>query len=218
MKRLLLTLAVCLALTCSVAAYASDWIISDAGLGDTASFTQQTWWPGENGTLVSRTDIAGNPGYEFVFQFNQTSDFAKVSVGDDYPVVAATGNSGNLTAYSAYKMTLKNPNTIGWFAAQLYLNTGYVPNPGDHSYMSDWVWLAPGQTKTLTFDMSSMEYLNQVTNIGFRVGADIGCEDYQMPAGCDFSVQVVPEPGSLATLAMGAVTLGGAVIRRRRTR
>jgi len=195
-------------------AYGATWVIGDAGLGDAANFVQETWWPGESGTLVSRADAAGDPGYDFVFKFAGVLPFEKVSVGDDYPVVASTGNSGNLTAYSTYEMILKNKSS-GWFEAQLFVNTGYVPTPGDNAYMGDWVWLAPGETKMLTLDLSQCVYLNQVTNIGFRVGSDIGAGDYQMPADTEFAVGVVPEPGSMMSLATGLAVLGGMLIRRK---
>jgi hypothetical protein len=213
---MLALLAVVLCAAVLSPAQAATWVITDAGLLDTTNFVQETWWPGESGALVSRTDIAGNPGCDFVFQFAGLLSFEKVSVGDDYPVVAATGNSGNLTGYSQYAMTLQNPNSTGWFAAQLFLNTGYVPNPGDHPYTSDWVWFAPGETKTLTLDLSQCVYLSQTTNVGFRVGSDIGTGDYQMSAGAPFTARVLPEPGSVMGLAAGLTALGGAWIRRRR--
>lgn len=214
--RVLSPLAVVLCVVALTSAQAATWVINDAGLLDTSNFVQETWWPGEGGTLISRADAAGDPGCDFVLKFAGSQAFDKVSIGDDYPVTAATGNNGNLTGYSAYSMTVLNPNSAGWFAVQLFVHTGYVPTPGDHPYMSDWVWLAPGETKTIVLDLSQCVYLNQVTNIGFRVGSNIGTGEYAMPADTAFIARVVPEPGSVTSLAAGLVALGAAWTRRRR--
>jgi len=215
--RRLLTVCIAVAVVCAAPNFASAalWEILDTGLQDTTNFVNQG-----GGTLGSRSDIAGNPGTRYNVTLSG-SGWQDMQIGDgfDLPtnnagIAAATGNSGNLSAYAGYTMTIKNPNSSGWFMATIYMNTGWT-DPGfgetDRYYQdaSSWTWVGPGQTVTLTLDFQNAAYwngsawvtgqtvqnLNHVTNIGLKIGSDMGSGDYKMPSGTAFDVDVVSRSG-----------------------
>ena len=185
------------------------WAITDTGLGNTTQFVTETWWSGTDMTMNSRTDMFGDPGYSYNIGFSGLGQH-KIVVGDDTSrggLLRATANApsdgalnGNLTGYGFYEMTILNPSSNpGAFMANIFINNGNVPNPGDQHLQDVWTWLLPGQQKTFSIDLSQLANPTQITNIGYQVMVN------------------VPEPGSLLALAMGLVGTAGFAIRRRRS-
>jgi len=209
MRRLISLYAIA-AIVCLMAgpASAATWEIMDAGLQDTTNFVNQ------GGGTESRSDIAGDPGTRFTLTLTG-SGWTDTQIGDGFDLpsnnaglVAATGNSGDLSAYAGYTMTIKNPGSAG-FLATLYMNTGWTDPPWNHTdcyyqNTSAWTWVGPGQTVTLTLDFLNAAYWNgsawvqnqvvqnlaYVTNIGLKVGGNLGTSG-EIQSGTAFDVDVV---------------------------
>jgi hypothetical protein len=219
MKRLITICSVCVILfAASDSATAGLWEIQDAGLGDTANFANLNWG---SGILNSRSDIAGDPGYQFSITLTGSS-WTDISIGDNYPTVLATANGGDLSGYSGYTMTIYNPGTQA-FQAALFMNTGYTPGQTNRYYQNDdgsTTWIGAGQTVTLIFDFNdaaiydsgwttgvSVLNTNQVTNIGLKIGANPGSVYGEVTSGVPFDVHIVPEPATMLLLGLGGLLL-----------
>lgn len=192
-------------------AHAAPWVIYDAGLGSTANFVRLA-----GGTLVGRSQIDGDPGMRFAVKLSGTG-WKDIQIGDNYPVAAATGNSGDLSNYSGYTMTVKNSNDSGWFWIALYMNTGYGSADRYYQHSADGIWLGPGQTAVLRMDFAAAArwagsgYVteavinrNQVTNIGMKIASNMGTADYQMPSDVTFNIDVL---GNFLTLNVESESL-----------
>ena len=240
MKRLI-TICAVVVIMCALpnVAQAALWEIQDAGLSDTTNFVNTIF--GSNGNLNSRNDIPGDPGYQFnITLTNNVGGWTDITIGDnfDLPIplaglVSATGNSGNLSSYTGYTMSIENPGTDDSFWASLYMNTGWTDPPwnvteGDRYYQSGngtGVWVGAGSTVCLTLDFTNaawwngsafitnqtVQNLHHVTDIGFKIGANLGTQG-QVTSGMAFDVNVVPEPATICLLGLGALSL----LRRRK--
>jgi hypothetical protein len=214
------------------------WEIKDAGLQDTNNFVNTIY--GGDGNLNYRSDIAGDPGTLFnVTLTKHTDGWVDMTIGDDFDlpsdnagVVAATANSGDLSGYEGYKMTLYNPGDKAFLAA-LHINTGWTdPNwyetnryyqNGDGSV----TWVGAGDTVTLNLDFSNaalwngsgwttgstVQLLNHVSDIGLKIGVNVGSPYGEYGSGEAFDIHVIPEPATICLLG-----LGGLVLSRRRRR
>jgi hypothetical protein len=239
-KTLLIFMAGLVVLAISSVASATLWEIKDAGLQDTVNFVNTIY--GSNGNLNSRSDIAGDPGTVFnVSLINHTGGWVDMTIGDDFDlpaakagVVAATANSGDLSGYTGYTMTLNNPGDKAFMAA-LHINTGWIDSPwnqtnryyqnGDGSV----TWIGPGDTVTLTLDFanaalwddvydtyitgSTVQNLDYVSDIGLKIGVTIGSPYGEYGSGEAFDIHVIPEPATLCLLGLG----GLALLRRRKS-
>ena len=121
----------------------------------------------------------------------------------------------------------------------IFMNTGWT-DPGfgetDRFYQNGWIFLWPGETRTLTIDFSSadtyeggthmgltaVQNLDHVTNIGLMVsfpGQD--APDYTWAEADAGSYQVqarhIPEPASLVVWSL-LLAGGGRLVWRRRRR
>jgi hypothetical protein len=236
MKRLI-TICAVVVIMCALpnVAQAALWEIQDAGLGDTINFVNTIY--GTNGNLNSRNDILGDPGYQFnITLTNNLGGWTDLTIGDNFDLptplaglVSATGNSGDLSSYTGYTMSIQNPGTDSFWAS-LYMNTGWTDPPLSQTnryYQSGdgtGVWIASGQTKTLTIDFTNaawwngsgfttgqtVQNLGYVTDIGFKIGANLGNQG-EVISGTAFNVNTVPEPATIALLG-----LGGLFLRRKR--
>jgi hypothetical protein len=198
------------------------WEIKDAGLQSTFS---RDW----GGTLNSISDIAGDPGTQFNITLTGNEDsWQKIGIGDNFPVAANTGNSGDLSAYSSYAMTIRNPNTSGWFMANIFVNSGWTDAPWNmtNQYAENtWTWIGPGSQATLTLDLTTLgvtdgnpsgqDRRKWLSNIGLQIGTNMGSGDYKMPSGTAFNVDVVPVPVPAAVL-LGMLGLGAAGLKLRK--
>jgi hypothetical protein len=212
----------------AVPTFGAMWEIQDAGLQHTAFVVQPS------GVAPSVTDIAGDPGTRFSITLTG-SGWQDIQIGDgfDFPsdnagLVAATGNSGDLSAYSSYAMTIRNPNASGWFMASIYVNSGWTDAPWDMTdayTQTAWTtWLAPGSQATFTIDLTTLGLTNDtntgngdysgqdrrkyISNIGFKIGTNMGSGDYEMPSGTAFDVDVVPLPGAVLLGMLGLSAAG----------
>jgi hypothetical protein len=234
-KTLLIFMAGLVVLAMSSAASAALlWEIKDAGLQDEINFVNTIY--GGDGNLNSRSDIAGDPGTIFnVTLTKHTDGWVDMTIGDDFDlptakagVVAATANSGDLTGYTGYTMTLHNPGDKAFMAA-LHINTGWIDSPwnqtnryyqnGDGSV----TWIGAGDTVTLTLDFSDaalwdddsqsyitgsiVQNLDYVSDIGLKIGVNIGSPYGEYGSGEAFDIHVVPEPATLCLLGLGSLAL-----------
>ncbi len=195
--------------------------IYDADLLDTTNFVAHNG----TGVLNSRTDIAGDPGAEFNITFTGADGtWQNIQIGDNFDL--PTDNAGlnvagigSLSASDSYVMTIRNPNTSGAFMANIYMNTGWTDPPYNevnNYYEATWTWVLPGQSVTLSLDLSGVTNLNHVTDIGFQIGTHMGSGDYAMPSGTAFDVQVVPIPAAGWLFGTGLIGLIG--LRRKKRR
>jgi hypothetical protein len=184
----------------------------DAGLQDTANFVDTGL--GSGGALNGRSDLGGDPGTRFNITLSGAG-WKDITIGDGFDLptnnaglVAATGNSGNLSAYGGYTMTIYNPGSDAFMVA-LYMNTGWTDAPWNHTdryYQNDngsVTWVGAGQTVTLTLDFSNaalwngsgyttgqiVQNLAYVTNIGLKIGSAFGTGEVQ--SGVAFDVDII---------------------------
>jgi hypothetical protein len=211
---------------------ADTFVITDTYLGDTTNFVDKDGTSSPDATITynSRTNIAGDPGYEFSFTMNAHDPDATPTpgnpwgdkqVGDNFDHPGDNSGvvvgGGNLSTYDTYQMSFHNPNDSDWFMVNIYMNTGWTDAPWsetDNFYENTWTWVAPGQTVTLTIDLTGVVNLNHVSDIGFKVGSNYGDGDYL--ASGSFDVQVVPLPPSVLLLGSGLLGLSLLGFRRRR--
>ncbi|MGA2324062.1 MAG: hypothetical protein ABSG22_09470 [Sedimentisphaerales bacterium] len=203
-------LAVLMILVFVEVARAAIWEIQDAGLQDTMNFVNIGW--GTDGSLNSRSDIPGNPGTRFNVTLTG-SGWMDITIGDNYDlptdnagIASATGNGGDLSAYTEYAMVIHNPGNKGFFVA-LFMNTGWTGPEIDRYYQNgtgDMTWIGPGQTVTLTLDFANaslwtgsawnvgqiVQNIGHVTNIGFKIGGHLGSVG-EVDSGVAFDVDVV---------------------------
>ena len=220
------------------------WEIQDAGLLDTANFVNTSSGtngnlnsridiPGDPGTQFNITLT------------NDLSVWTDITIGDSFDlpfnnagfslnvIPIGAGGMGDLSSpYTGYTMSIQNPGPDA-FVAALYMNTGWTDNNIElDRYYQDTAGgtsIVPGGTATLTLNFSSAAWwngtamvpgttvlnYNHVSNIGFKIGANLGSNQGEVISGTPFNVNVVPEPATIALLGLGALSL---IRARRKTR
>jgi hypothetical protein len=214
-----------LLVTSGAAQAAAVWEIKDAGLQDAANLVDEGGSPtGAAGVINSRSDLPGDPGTHFNITLTKAGGgWADIVIGDGYDLptahaglAAATGNGGDLSAYDVYTMKIHNPSADKAFLAALFMNTGWTGSPyGEpNRYYQDgngaMTWVGADSTVTLTLDFASaalwngsgyttgstMLNLNHVTNIGLKIGSNLG-NSGEMVSGEAFDVDIESAGGLL---------------------
>lgn len=207
------------------AVHGQIWEIQDAGL---QNFVEMPW--GTDSSLVGISDISGDPGTLFTISLNGTG-WSNINLGQSFPVGAATGNSGDLSAYDEFRMTIRNTDDNGWFMANIFVNSGWTDSAwgmDDQRVENGWTWLAPGEQATLSIDLTAMgtttgsnatyvglDSREWITGIGLQIGSNAGnpdTSDYVMDSR-PFGVAVVPVPGAFL-LGMLGLSLAGVKLRK----
>jgi hypothetical protein len=130
------------------------------------------------GTLAATTDIPG-PGVKFDFT-GLTTDVGTV-VGDNFPVSALAGGAyktygvtnpfstwGDFFQYTSYALVFTNIG-LDSITINLKMNTGWTIPPPEYAAMwrdtfwqGPWTTIAPGETKTISMNLSYAEVYNAV--------------------------------------------------------
>jgi hypothetical protein len=118
-----------------------------------------------------------------------------------------------LTGYDYFGLEVKNTSNTSYMYANLHLNTGWVPTPGDTHYQNGDNWLAPGETKLLLLDLSGAVNLDQCTRTALQLGgysSDPGWH-FENPgdsvSDCAHAAVTTPEPTTICLLGLGALTV-----------
>ncbi len=82
--------------------------------------------------------------------------------------------AADLTGYDQFALNLrnvKNPPRI--WSVNLFIETGYSDlGESNQRYYGGWTQFESGDSAILTLDLTSVDYLNHVTSIGFGIGSD----------------------------------------------
>jgi hypothetical protein len=149
------------------------------------------------------------------------TEWSDIQIGDGFDLPydnagLATGftnmGSGFATAgYDSFGLVIHNPTSNNLsFMANVTANAGWTDIGHTDEYAENgWTWINPGETKTLTVDLSGFTYPDEISMIAFKIGANIygddvadGAWNENMGAGVHFNVDVTPVP------VPGAVLLG----------
>ena len=112
------------------------------------------------------------------------------------PEIMIGSGSQDLTGYDEFAMTLFNDNDDTW-TVELYVDNG------SSVIYSSGASLTPGETTTLTLDITGME---AVDSVGFVISANRNDTFH-------ISAQAIPEPATICLLGLGALGL----LRRRKS-
>lgn len=178
----------------------------------------------DDGTNTDVTDTITDPTpdgiqTEFVGKTSNTSGWWNIGIGHEY---IWNVDNLDLTGYDAVSIEIHNYNHVAgdYVWARLFLNAGWVPNPGDTRLEGNAAWIEPDPEAPLisTINLSGLTATqkSQITKIGIDVGmyADDQYWDGREWYGQDFNVAVtVPEPATICLLGLSSLTL----LRKRRS-
>lgn len=179
-----------------------------------------TWYPSEaefdswvedldyqvNGGQISAIDSSGPGIYVSAAQVPVSGGWWAAGVGLEY----LYPNGLNLTGYDYFGLKVTNNSNTSYMYANLHLNTGWVPTPGDNHYQNGENWLAPGETKLILLDLSGVENLDQGTRTTLQLAgysSDPGwCFENTGDAVSDCAhATITPEPMTICLLGLGAM-------------
>ncbi len=178
-------------------------------------------------TLLSVTDIAGDPGVEYDTDFTGADGFQEISIGYRFSDGMPTGD---ISAYNSYSLKVKNAEAQKQVMVRLFVNTGWTdPNwdQTDQYVGSTWTWIAPGATTTLTLDLTTLgltddsdlgngdfsgeDRRTRLTGIGLQYGSNVVASGavgaYEINSGDTLAIQVVPEPATIGVLILAAIPM-----------
>ncbi len=157
----------------------------------------------------------GNPTHPFAtMQIGANSTGISPTLGTNGATTAqiigtslGTAPTNSLVGFDRFAMNLANDNDDDWMIC-LYLNTG----AGEvNQYQTSWITVAPGTGIGLSIDLTGVAELDNVTNIGFKIGANLTGQsgNPSNPDTFHFSSSAIPEMNSLVLLGFGLVGLIG---------
>jgi hypothetical protein len=143
-----------------------------------------------------------NGGYQFYGQVwnrpESTENWGEIGIGSVLIKSASWQRdtlqeigAADLTGYDRYELVLRNlSNPARNWSVNLFIETGYSDQGEPNElYNSGWRILPSGDSAILTLDLTSVDYLNHVTSIGFAVESDF------TPGEIDvFLIQAYPVP------------------------
>lgn len=181
-----------LMLVVSMAGYAMADLVT---LYDSALLQFTTPGGSSGSTLDAVTDIAGNPGVQFDFTFNNQTGWTDVTAKKSFAGELAIGDTWEAKFLNIDDYTL----TVYLF---MQYNSGWTYKQGTG------VNIGSGQEAVVSLYIDPLLVTDSVKAIGFKFGTNTWTG---RPDGSSASIQVIPEPATLILLG-----LGGLVMRRKR--
>lgn len=195
---------------------ALDYGQSLAGLVGYRGRIQDDDGPSEFAYVSISANLTGSSGATGL-SGSAAADLIAASTG-----VAKTGDiekDNDLSGYDAFSLTLHNDDDDIWWV-NLFINTGYTTGgygEPDNYYENGWVMLPGLSSATLTVDFTdpTIQHLNHVTDIGICIGGEMNGSPYGVPANPSnpdvyhISASPIPEPATLAMLALGSLAFLG---------
>jgi hypothetical protein len=202
----------------SEAALLQLWEIDESPVSGPTSLLFITADPGVyGGTMIGNVGFVGS-----LYSSSGSSDypFAWMQIGANStgvsPALGTTGATSaqviggslgmaptsSLVGFDIFTMNFGNDNDDNWMVS-LYLHTGAGET---NKYQTSWITLLPDTDTTLSVDLTGVAELNNVTNIGFYIKANLTGKDGN-PSNPDIfhlsSSAELPEPGSWFLMGVG---------------
>lgn len=214
MRKLFITFAVVMLLSLPLAAQAALYVpITDADLLNPLWTSQPAY---ASGLVTGKTNVAGNPSVDFDISLSDTGlqyGWADAVVGRDATAEGVFDVADWATpGYTDFNLILTNTTSNQQMLGEIYINTGWVPTPGNTTVQSGWVSLLPGTPVSITLSLAGIPNLNQVTGYGFHIGDNLDPnDDGTGPLFITKTVNVssVPIPSAIVLLASGLFGLVG---------
>lgn len=208
------------------------WETYENPLNDLSDLHQVTTDEGEYGTSMygdvgfmgTLYDSPGNPYSPFAqmqiganfWGYSENTGYGGATTAEVIGASLGTDPTNDLTGFDKYGLVLFNDNDDDWFV-NIHMNTGFTDlGDPDNYYENGWT-LLPSQTgATLWIDLTSVDNVHRVSNIGISVAGNMAAgSNPSNPDVFHVSGSQIPEPGVMMLLGAALVGFAGLRLRRR---